>query len=89
MEDWIGGRFIFSENKISFAALDYARKIGLFYPGRVYRRTLSSGRLLLLGMTGYMFTARLRRWGVVITGAILVLLGAWTILRKAGVLPAL
>ncbi len=40
--------------------------------------------LLLLGMTGYALRARARRWGAVIGGIVLVLLGAVTILRGTG-----
>jgi uncharacterized protein len=37
--------------------------------------------LLLLGMTGQMVTARLRRWGPAVGGAVLVVLGLVTVLR--------
>ncbi len=40
--------------------------------------------LLLLGMTGYALRARTRRWGAVIGGIVLVLLGTVTILRGSG-----
>ena len=37
--------------------------------------------LLVLGMTGQMVTARLRRWGPAVGGAVLVVLGLVTVLR--------
>ena len=37
--------------------------------------------LLVLGLTGSLFSARLRRWGAVASGVVLVLLGAATALR--------
>ncbi len=40
--------------------------------------------LLLLGMTGYALRARARRWGAVIGGIVLVLLGTVTIMRGTG-----
>ena len=40
--------------------------------------------LLLLGMTGYALQARTRRWGAVVGGIVLVLLGTVTILRGTG-----
>ncbi len=40
--------------------------------------------LLLLGMTGYALRARARRWGAVVGGIVLVLLGTVTILRGTG-----
>ena len=43
--------------------------------------------LLVLGMTGHMFRAKWKRWGAVLVGILLVLMGTWTILRKAKVLP--
>lgn len=43
--------------------------------------------LLILGLTGHMFRAKWRRWGAVLVGILLVLMGTWTILRKAKVLP--
>jgi hypothetical protein len=42
--------------------------------------------LLLLGMTGYALRARTRRWGAVLGGVVLVLLGSVTILRGTGAL---
>jgi sulfite exporter TauE/SafE len=40
--------------------------------------------LLLLGMTGHALRARTRRWGAVVGGIVLVLLGAVTLLRGTG-----
>jgi len=40
--------------------------------------------LLLLGMTGYALRIRARRWGAVIGGIVLVLLGTVTIMRGTG-----
>jgi sulfite exporter TauE/SafE len=45
--------------------------------------------LLLLGMTGHMLSLKWRRRGAVTLGILLIALGTWTLLRKAGVLPAL
>ncbi len=42
--------------------------------------------LLILGMTGYAVRSRTRRWGALVGGVILMLLGAMTILRGAGIL---
>lgn len=45
--------------------------------------------LLILGMTGHVIKAKWKRWGAVLVGIVLVTMGAWTILRKAKVLPPL
>ena len=42
--------------------------------------------LLVLGMTGYAVRVRTRRWGAVIGGVLLVLLGTVTILRGTGIM---
>lgn len=44
--------------------------------------------LLVLGLAGRMlFTPKLKRWGAVATGVVLIAMGSWTVLRKAHVLP--
>lgn len=43
--------------------------------------------LLILGMTGHMLRAKWKRWGVFLTGIVLIAMGAWTFLRMAGLLP--
>jgi hypothetical protein len=45
----------------------------------------TAGPLLVLGLTGQVLSQRLRRWGNVLAGVVLVLLGAVTVLRA---LPA-
>ena len=45
--------------------------------------------LLILGMTGHAIEARWRKWGIVVVGVLLIVMGTWTILRKAHVLPPL
>jgi len=45
--------------------------------------------LLILGMTGHVIAARWRKWGIVVVGVTLIVMGTWTILRKAHVLPPL
>jgi sulfite exporter TauE/SafE len=42
--------------------------------------------LLLLGLTGHLLNQRLRRWGAVVSGLVLVLLGIMTVLRGVGVM---
>lgn len=45
--------------------------------------------LLVLGLTGHAVKVQWKRRGAVAVGVLLVLLGSWTILRKAGALPPL
>jgi uncharacterized protein len=45
--------------------------------------------LLLLGMTGHMLQLKWRRRGAAVLGALLIALGSWTLMRKAGILPPL
>ena len=45
--------------------------------------------LLLLGLTGHVLQLKWRRRGAVALGVLLILLGAWTLLRKSGLLPPL
>ena len=43
--------------------------------------------LLILGMTGHMLREKWKRWGVFLTGIVLIAMGVWTFLRMAGLLP--
>ena len=45
--------------------------------------------LLILGMSGHVIKMKWKRWGAVCVGVLLILMGSWTILRKAQVLPPL
>ncbi len=45
--------------------------------------------LLVLGMTGHAIKARWKARGAVLVGLVLVLMGAWTLLRKTRILPPL
>jgi hypothetical protein len=47
----------------------------------------TAGGLLILGLTGHVITGRWKRWGWVFTGVVLIVMGTWTILRMAGLLP--
>jgi len=45
--------------------------------------------LLILGMTGHAIEAKWKKWGTVVVGLSLMLMGTWTVLRKAHALPPL
>jgi uncharacterized protein len=69
---------------IVLAFLAYAVNSGSVPTGMLIMGALGAGTLwslLLLGMTGHLFLARLRRWGAVVAGVILIALGAATALR--------
>jgi uncharacterized protein len=75
---------------ITLAFLALAAQSGSVLMGMATMAAMGVGTvwsLLVLGMGGHMFKTHLRRWGAVVIGIALVLLGSWTILRKTGVLP--
>lgn len=45
--------------------------------------------LLVLGLTGHVIRTGWKRWGSAVVGITLVLMGAWTVMRKAKLLPPL
>ena len=75
---------------ITLAFLALAAQSGSVLLGMATMAAMGVGTvwsLLILGMGGHMFKTHLRRWGAVVIGIALVLLGSWTVLRKTGVLP--
>ncbi len=75
---------------VSFLALSAERGGPLLGIGIMVAMGLGTvWSLLVLGMTGHMFRAKWKQRGAVLVGIILVLMGTWTILRKAKVLPPL
>ena len=69
---------------IVLAFLAYSANTGSVAAGMIVMAAMGLGTLwslLLLGMTGHMINQRLRQWGAVAAGAVLVLAGLTTILR--------
>jgi len=75
---------------ITLAFLALAAQSGSVPMGMAVMAAMGVGTmwsLLLVGLSGHMLKTHLRRWGAVVIGIALIMLGSWTIMRKAGVLP--
>ena len=69
---------------IVLAFLAYSANTGSVAAGMIVMAAMGLGTswsLLLLGMTGHLIDRRLRQWGAIMAGAVLVLAGLTTILR--------